>query len=187
MKKKKKKTHSRRKSSRRSPVAFVANPSPRKRRRAHKAPIFKAARRRSYRKNPGMGKYITPLLNLGIGGGIGVGGGKLFSMLPISALFQNLSMVAVGVAMMIFGQKYRVAKYGGFGLALVGGTRQVLNMVPSLAGDMELTQDQQQALLGAMSEDSELMGDDYTDAEIINGPFAGPMAGDASNPFNMNG
>jgi hypothetical protein len=104
----------------------------------------------------------------------------------IQAKLNSVNQFSGGRVMMVFGQKYSVAKYGGFGLALVGGTRQILNMVPALAGDDELTQDQQLALLGAMSEDPELMGADYTDAELVNGPMNGPMNGE-SNPFNMNG
>jgi hypothetical protein len=186
---KRKKKTSRRKSHRRTPsVAYVANPARKKTRRKARAKSmpWAAPRRKSYRKNPGFSKYLQPVIKLGIGGAVGLGGGKLISMLPISALMQNISMVAAGILMMVFGQKYSVAKYGGFGLALVGGTRQILNMVPALAGDNELTQDQQLALLGAMSEDPELMGADYTDAELVNGPMNGPMNGE-SNPFNMNG
>lgn len=187
---KRKKKNSRRKSHRRTPsVAYVANPArkkPRRKARAKSMP-WAAPRRKSYRKNPGFGKYLHPVIKLGLGAGVGLGGGKLISMLPISALMQNLSMIFAGLAMMVFGSKYSVTKYGGFGLALVGGTRQVLNMVPALAGENELTQDQQLALLGAMSEDSELMGEDgFTDAEIVSGPFAGPLNGE-NNPFNMNG
>lgn len=199
MKRKKSKKSTRRPSRRSSaPVAFVANPAPRRRRRKppHNWKRGKAyswnPRRRSFRRNPGLGKFMAPVVDVLAGLGGAIGGAKIISILPVSMLVQNLTMITVGLLTMVFGRKWTPVKYGGFGLALAGGTRQVLNMVPMLAGENELTQDQAYALLGALAEDgSEMEGEgDYTDAELVSGPMNGPMNGPLDgemNPFNMNG
>jgi len=176
--------------------SFVANPrkatrrastSHKKKRHAKRRSFLGAFKRRSYRKNPG---NLFAQLGLGLGVGIlgGIAGAKAVSFIPVRALFQNLILAAAGVAIAVFGRKRPLLLGAGSGMAIVGGYKAAISAVPLLAGDNELTGEEQEALLDEMAgdyvegmEEQELAG---TMSGTMQGTMSGTMQGE--NEFNMN-
>ncbi len=163
MKKKKAKKTARR--------SYVSNPAKkRSRRRSYKSAPAKRSRRR-YRSNPADSlKDIGALV--GAGALSAVFGAKAFSKLPISPMLQNLGLMLAGAALAVFGRKKHSAIVGaGAGLVFAGASRLIVNKVPQLAGDMELSPDEQAAVLTELAPEVE----EYE--PTVNGGFDGGFNG----------
>ncbi len=177
--------------------SFVANPrkahsrraaAPHKTKRHGKKRSFLGAfKRRSYRKNPG---NLFAQLGLGLGVGIlgGIAGAKAVSFIPVRALFQSLILAAAGVAIAVFGRKRPLLLGAGSGMAIVGGYKAAVSAVPLLAGDNELTGDEQEALLDEMAGDYVEGLDEQELAGTMSGTMQGTMNGtmQGDNEYNMN-
>lgn len=134
--------------------------NPRRRRHHHAAAKVNPSRRRRYHRNPG----DTPKeIAIGIGASLAtaIAGPKLASKLPGSPLVKNIAMGVLGLALAWFGRKKSYLVGAGTGLVIAAGTRALTSAVPMLAGDNEMTQDEQHAFMAQLS-----------------GPMAGPMEGE---------
>lgn len=170
--------------------SFVANPAPRKKRRARRMAsfigAFKRRARRAFRSNPSL-PIVPTLVGLGAGTAAGVVGSKLMSKLPVSALIQNLIMLAVGGGAMVLGRRKPAVFAAGLGLGAVAGFKLVTNAVPMLAGDNELNQDEQQAVLSTMAGEYDEMAGEFDDIELVNGPIMNGPIMNGESVFSMNG
>lgn len=154
--------------------SYVSNPA--KKRSRRRAKVATRRSRRRYRSNP-----ADSIKDVGILAGSGVlsavAGAKLFSKLPISSMLQNVGMIAAGLALAILGRKKHTAFVGaGAGLVFAGGSRLLVNKVPQLAGEMELSTDDQAAILTELAPDVE--------AEEMEGSFNGGFAGSFNGGMN---
>ena len=127
---------------------------------------------------------IDTALPLLVGIASAIVGNKAASKIPGSPLIRNLVLLGGGVALAIFFRRKPVIAGAGAGLAITGGVRMVTNAVPSLAGDDELTGDEQyaysQGVQSAMA--GEMDGD--MDGDELYGPLAGPLNGPFAGAFN---
>jgi len=167
MKKKAKKS---RKAARKS---YVSNPAKKRSRRRYKSNPGRPASRRRYRKNPGDSTKDIAILG-GSALVAAVAGPKLVGMAPIPVLMQNLAMIGAGAALAIIGRRKTAAVGAGIGLAMAGARRALLNEFPMLAGDEELTQEEQGQLIEQLSASSDF--DEYGN-ETMSGPLSGPLSG----------
>jgi hypothetical protein len=143
------------------------------------------SRRRKYKRNPGDSiKDIA--LTFGSAGAAAILGPKVVSLLPVSNLIQNLGMIGAGAALAIFGRRKQYLVGAGLGLGLAGMTRAVVSAIPVLAGDNEMTQDEQSAFIDATAQ--QMAGDEETDylSGPLNGPLSGPLNGPLSGGLNGN-
>jgi len=151
--------------------SYVSNPA--RKRRARRAKVATRRSRRRYRSNPA--DSIKDIATLGVAGvASAILGAKAFSKLPISSLLQNLALMLVGGGVAILGRKKHSAFVGaGLGMIYAGGSRLLINKVPQLAGDFELSTDDQAAILTELSPDVETV-------EEMDGSFNGGFAGSFS-------
>ncbi len=168
-----------RKKAKKARKSYVSNPAKKtSRRRRRSAP--KAARsRRRYRSNPADSiKDVGALVAAGAVSA--VVGAKAFSKLPISPMLQNIGMVLAGAAVAILGRKKHAAFVGaGAGLVMAGASRLILNKIPQLAGEMELSPDEQAAVL------VELAPEATEEEEVsLNGGFNGGFNGSFAGGMN---
>jgi len=135
--------------------------------------------RRKYRRNPGDSvKDIA--LTFGSAGAAAILGPKLVGMLPVSNLIQNIGMVAAGAALAFFGRRKQYLVGAGLGLGLAGLTRAVVSAVPVLAGDNEMTQDEQSAFIDATAQQ---MAGEEGESVYLSGPLNGPLNGGLNGNF----
>lgn len=163
-----------RKKTKKARKSYVSNPA--KKRTHRRAKVTAKRSRRRYRSNP-----ADTIKDVGILAGAGVvsavAGAKLFSKLPISSVLQNVAMLAAGLALAVFGRKKHAAFVGaGAGLAIAGGSRLLVNKVPQLAGEMELSPDDQAAILTELAPETETEELDSSFNGGFNGSFSGMNA-----------
>lgn len=162
--------------------SYVANPAPRRRRRAA-AKSAAPRRRRSYRKNPESLKDTGLMLAAGVGSAVVAG--KLAKFVPGSNLVKNLVLVAAGGATAYLGRRNPLLVGAGAGLAIVGASNAIKSAVPALAGELELTQDEQAEAIAALSND-QLLGapleGEYFGAPLAGEYFGAPLQGDMNTP-----
>ena len=179
---KKKKQH--RKARQHARKSFVTNPAPRRRRRArhHKVHANPSRRRRRYRKNPESPMELG--ITLGVGALAAIAANKLASKLPFSNMIKNIALIALGGGLAYIGRKKPMLMGAGAGIFIAGATRAVVNAVPALAGDYELTGDEQQGYIQAVSGavagasmdgEFDMSGDEHDG-------FNGAVAGDFNSP-----
>ncbi len=186
--KRKKKAHRKARSHKKT---FVTNPARRTRRRRahHKANPSRKRARRHYRHNPAdsMAQLVT---SMAVGAVAAIAANKLASKLPIANnLIKNVGMIALGGALAFFGYKKKNSMLigAGSGVFIAGATRAVTNAVPALAGDYELTGDEQQgyveavsgALAGSLS--GALAGDEFAGDEFA-GEYQDQFSGALGSP-----
>jgi hypothetical protein len=180
---KRKKHHKKRNPARRR-HSYVTNPAPRRRHRAHHRARTNPARRhhRYRRRNPESPMEL--FLTLGVSVVSAVGANKIASKLPFSAMVQNLGLVAIGGALSYIGRKKPLLLGIGSGMVIAGATRAVTNTIPALAGDYELTGDEQRGyinyattqLAGAVAGGTgDFSGDDHDG-------FNGAVSGEFNTP-----
>ena len=176
---KRKKTKSRKRKS------YVTNPAPKRKARGRRRSVavaVKSRRRRSYRKNPDT--LIDTAIFAGSAVAGAIAGNQIVKFIPASNLIKNIALLAGGVGLAYFGRRKPYLMGAGAGMAVMGGYNLVTNQFPQLAGD-DLTQDQQQEAIEALS------GEDYSltdDSNLFGAPLAGndfaaplfgaPLAGD---------
>ena len=136
MARKTKKKHSRK--------SYVHNPRKASRRRSYKSNPSRSRRR--YKRNPS--ESVMEIVQLVGGGAAGaIVGAKAINFIPVSPILKNAAMVLAGSALAFFGRKNHLAVGAGIGLASAGAYRLVVNAVPVLAGDDELTPEEQANLI----------------------------------------
>jgi len=165
--------------TRKARKSYVSNPAKKRSRRRYKSnPGKPVSRRRRYKRNPGdTPKDIAILAGSAIVAA--VAGPKLAGMAPVSPLIANLAMIGAGGAPAYLGRRQTAAVGAGIGLAMAGATRALLNQFPALAGDEELTQEEQSQLLEQLSASEDIYGN-----EQLSGPLAGPLAGPLSGSLS---
>lgn len=187
-KKRKKAKHNPRRRARKH--SFVSNPARRtRRRRAHHNPhcgphrncrhTFRS-RRHSYRRNPE--SSIELALTLGAGAASAIIGNKLVSKLPGSAMVKNIGLVVLGALAAYIGRRKPLVMGVGSGLFITGATRLLTNAVPALAGDMDLTGDEQEGYVRGVQ--AHLAGEMNELSGPLSGPFNGPLSGPFNGPFS---
>ena len=117
-----------------------------------------------------MGLFLT----LGVSVVSAVGANKIASKLPFSAMVQNLGLVLLGGTLSYVGRKKPLLLGVGAGMVIAGATRAVTNTIPALAGDYELTGDEQRGYINYAT--TQLAG------AVAGG--AGDFSGDDHDGFN---
>jgi len=156
--------------TRKARKSYVSNPAKKRSRRRYKSnPGKPVSRRRRYKRNPGDTPRDIAIL---AGSAIvaAVAGPKLAGMAPVSPLIANLAMIGAGGALAYLGRRKTAAVGAGIGLAMAGATRALLNQFPTLAGDEELTQEEQAQLIEQLSANEAGSAN-----EIFSAPFPGPL------------
>lgn len=194
---KKRTTKRRRKATRKR--SYVSNPKrrPRRRtRRTRRAPVAelrRRTRRRSYRKNPSL-PVVEGMTLLGTAILAGVAGAKVTGMIPFgSAMMKNVGLALAGALVAIMGYRKPLVLGAGAGMVVVGGTRALTSAVPMLAGDDDLTADEQKELvdMAAATYSPELeaieqggLAGVVPDVSSLNGPvMGGTLDGALSGPL----
>lgn len=158
----KKKSHKARKT-------YAHNPAPKKAKRRYKHNPAKHRSRRRYRSNPGS----MDIKEIGIGVLSGAAGAilgpKVFTKLPVSPMIANAALLAVGAGLAYIGRKKPALLGLGSGMAISGISRMVVNAVPMLAGEGEMSPDQSSAVLATLAT--------VPESEEVAGPFQGSFQG----------
>lgn len=161
--------------------SYVSNPAPKRRRRAT---VKTVSRRRSYRKNP---EGITETAKiLGAGIGAAVVANKAAQFIPGNNLIKNLVLTLAGGTAAYFGRRNPLILGAGAGLAIIGASNAIKTAVPMLAGENELTQDEQAEAIAALQNSPELLGapleGEYFGAPLSGEYFSAPLQGDMNTP-----
>lgn len=176
--------------------SYVSNPKRRAVKRRRRAPVAKLrrkTRRRSYRKNPSL-PIVEGMSLLGTAILAGVAGSKLTGLIPFgSAMVKNIGLALAGAMIAVVGYRKPLVLGAGAGLVVVGGTRALTSAVPLLAGDDDLTAEEQKELvdMAAASYSPELdeieqgnLSGVIPDVSNLNGPMmGGTLDGALSGPL----